>query len=338
MYSFTNDYSEGAHPRIIEAIVKTNMFQTAGYSHDEFCLEATNTLKKITDNQNIDVHYLVGGTQTNLIMISSALRSHQAVISADTGHIAVHETGSVEATGHKVIIRPHVDGKLTPDMIVSVMEEHQSEHMVRPKMAYISQTTEYGTVYTKEELEALYACCKEYDLYLFIDGARLGSALALSYAPTLKEMASLCDAFYIGGTKLGALFGECLVIINDALKPDFKFHIKQKGGLLAKGRLLGIQFLELFSNDLYTEIGRYENEMASMLRQGFIENGYTFYIDSPSNQLFPIISNDKIEELEKEFSFMIMHKIDADHTCVRLVTSFATKKEMVEKFVSMLKK
>lgn len=334
MYSFTNDYSEGAHPKIIEALLTTNYEQSEGYGLDKYCLEATNILKKLIDNEQVDVHYLVGGTQTNATFIASVLKPYQAVISVDSGHINVHETGAIEATGHKIITAPHKEGKLTADMITKIIDNHTDEHMVQPKMVYISQTTEYGTIYTLEEIKKIYKICKENQLYLFIDGARLGSALALKQAPTLKEMSKYCDAFYIGGTKMGALFGECLVIINDELKNDFRYNIKQRGAMLAKGRLLGIQFKELFSNNLYLEIGAHENAMADILRDGL--KNFKMYVDSPSNQLFPIMHKDLIKKLQQNYTFNIMDKIDEDHYCIRLVTSWATQKKDVESFVKFI--
>lgn len=336
MYSFTNDYSEGAHPKLLEALVKTNLEQSEGYGLDTYCLKASQALKKIVEKENVDIHYLVGGTQVNLTFISSVLRPYQAAIAVDSGHIFVHEAGSIEATGHKVITRPHKDGKLTVEMITSILKEHPDEHMVQPKLVYISQTTEYGSVYTTKELEEIYQYCKKNNLYLFIDGARLGSALALEKCPSLKQIANCCDAFYIGGTKMGALFGECLVIINDSLKENFRYHMKQKGALLAKGRLLGIQFLELFTNDLYLEIGKHENKMADMLKQGISNCGYSFYIESKTNQLFPIFTNSVIKQLKKQFEFHVMDTIDDHHTCIRLVTSWATNRENVEEFIKVL--
>lgn len=331
MYSFTNDYSEGAHPKIMEALIKTNLEQCDGYGLDKYCKEATMLLKKQLQNDNVDVHYLVGGTQTNAVLISSALKPYQAVIAVDSGHINVHETGAIEATGHKVLTVPHKNGKLTPDMIVDILNQHPDEHMVQPKMVYISQSTEYGSVYYLDELKAIYKTCQEHQLYLFVDGARLGSALAIENTPSLANLAKYSDAFYIGGTKMGALFGECLVIINDDLKPDFRYNIKQKGAMLAKGRLLGVQFKELFSNNLYLEIGQYENKMADLLRAGL--KNFKMYVDSPTNQLFPIVNDKLIKELQKDFSFNIMDKIDDDHHCIRLVTSWATPQEAVENFV-----
>lgn len=337
MFSFMNDYSEGAHPRIMEALQRTNLQQSVGYGKDEYCQQASEALKKLLQKEKVDIHYLVGGTQVNLTFIDAVLRPYQAAIAVDSGHINVHEAGSIEATGHKVVTRPHIDGKLTTAMIQSILDEHSDEHMVQPKLVYISQTTEYGSVYTLKELETIYQYCKEHNLYLFVDGARLGSALALPQCPSLSKMAANCDAFYIGGTKMGALFGECLVIVNEDLKTDFRYNMKQKGAMLAKGRLLGVQFLELFSNHLYEEIGQHENAMAKILRDGIQDCGYTFYVDSPSNQVFPILPNTLIKELEKEFSFNCMDKIDDAHTVIRLVTSWATKKENVETFVELLK-
>lgn len=336
MYSFTNDYSEGAHPRILDALVKTNLEQSDGYGLDSYCIKASNALKVLLEKKDVDIHYLVGGTQVNLTFISSVLRPYQAAIAVDSGHIFVHEAGSIEATGHKVITRPHKDGKLTVEMIASILSEHPDEHMVQPKLVYISQTTEYGSVYTTKELEDIYQYCQNNQLYLFIDGARLGSALALQECPSLKQIANHCDAFYIGGTKMGALFGECLVINNDSLKENFRYHMKQKGALLAKGRLLGIQFLELFTNNLYLEIGKHENKMADVLKQGIINCGYRFYIESKTNQLFPVLPNTVIKQLKKEYRFNVMDAIDDTHTCVRLVTSWATKEENVENFIKKL--
>ena len=238
MYNFASDYLEGAHSQVMEALNKTNFIQTVGYGEDQYCQKAKDKIKAILENENVDIHFLVGGTQTNMIMISSALKDYQAVIAVDSGHINVHETGAVEFTGHKILTKPHQDGKMIPEMIDEIMREHPDEHMVQPKMVYISQTTEYGTYYTLEELKGIYECCQQNNLYLFIDGARLGSALVLKDAPTLQEMALYSDVFYIGGTKMGALFGECLVIINDELKygnkviidydTDYTFKIESK--------------------------------------------------------------------------------------------------------------
>lgn len=336
MYNFASDYLEGAHPQVMEALNKTNFIQTVGYGEDQYCQKAKDKIKAILENENVDIHFLVGGTQSNMIMISSALKDYQAVIAVDSGHINVHETGAVEFTGHKILTKPHQDGKMIPEMIDEIMREHPDEHMVQPKMVYISQTTEYGTYYTLEELKGIYECCQQNNLYLFIDGARLGSALVLKDAPTLQEMALYSDVFYIGGTKMGALFGECLVIINDELKTDFRYHIKQKGAMLAKGRLLGVQFNALFENDLYLEIGKHENECADILRKGFKDKGYKMYIESPSNQIFPIVDQQTLEKINKNYITTYMFKIDDQHTCIRLVTSWATSKEICEQFIEEL--
>lgn len=334
MYSFTNDYSEGAHPKIMEALLKTNNEQCEGYGLDKYCQEATKLLKQKLECENVDVHYLMGGTQTNALLISSALKPYQAVIAVDSGHINVHETGAIEATGHKVLTREHQDGKLTPSMIKSILEEHSDEHMVQPKMVYISQSTEYGSVYSLDELKEIYNLCQKKELYLFVDGARLGSALALANSPTMKELALYSDAFYIGGTKMGALFGECLVIVNDNLKVDFRYNMKQRGAMLAKGRLLGVQFKELFNDDLYLEIGRHENAMADILRSGLKD--FKMLVPSFTNQVFPIMPDQLIAKLQQYFTFNIMDKVDDNHHCIRLVTSWATTQEAVDLFVSKL--
>ena len=339
MYSFKNDYSEGAHKSILEAFLETNMIQETGYGEDSFTEKAKELIKEKLQNKEASIHLLSGGTQTNLIAISAFLRPHEAVISANTGHILVHETGAIEATGHKIISVPSKDGKLVSEDIVNVLESHTDEHMVRPKLVYISNSTEIGTVYTKEELENLYNCCRENRLILFVDGARLGSALcAEGNELTLEDMGRFSDAFYIGGTKNGALFGEALVIINESLKEDFRFHIKQKGGLLAKGRALGLQFFKLFENDLYFDLAKHANQMSKILSDGIRELGYKFLIDSNSNQVFPILPNEIIKKLEKNYAFYIWEKFDEENSVIRLVTSWATPKEEVEVFVEELKK
>lgn len=339
MYSFKNDYSEGAHRSILEAFLETNMIQEIGYGEDSFTEKAKELIKEKLQNKEASIHLLSGGTQTNLIAISAFLRPHEAVISANTGHILVHETGAIEATGHKIISVPSKDGKLVSEDIVNVLESHTDEHMVRPKLVYISNSTEIGTVYTKEELENLYNCCRENRLILFVDGARLGSALCADGNDlSLEYMGKFSDAFYIGGTKNGALFGEALVIINESLKEDFRFHIKQKGGLLAKGRALGLQFFKLFENDLYFDLAKHANQMSKILSDGIRELGYKFLIDSNSNQVFPILPNEIIKKLEKNYAFYIWEKFDEENSVIRLVTSWATPKEEVEAFVEELKK
>ena len=337
MYSFKNDYSEGAHPRIIEALSASNFEQTEGYGEDEYSLRAAQLLKNKIGNKRADVHFLVGGTQTNLTAISAFLRPHEAVIAADTGHISTHETGAIEATGHKVIEVKTSDGKLRKEDVQQVVEMHTDEHMVKPKMVYISDSTEVGTIYNKEELTLLSEVCRANRLYLYLDGARLGSALcAKENDLTLSDLAALTDAFYIGGTKNGALIGEALVICNNNLKEDFRFLIKQKGALLAKGRVLGVQFAELFKNDLYFELAEHANQMADLLQKEIEKMGFEFLFSSPTNQVFPIFSNEMIKKLYENYDFHIWQKVDEAHSAIRLVTSWATKKEAVIDFIEKL--
>ena len=337
MYNFASDYLEGAHPKVMEALNQTNFVQTVGYGEDEYCQKAKDKIKKILNNENVDIHFLVGGTQTNMIMISSALKDYQAVIAVDSGHINVHETGAVEFTGHKVLTKPHQEGKINCAMIEEIVSGHTDEHMVQPKMVYISQTTEYGTYYTLDELKEIYQCCQKHHLYLFIDGARLGSALVLNDAPTLQEMAMYSDAFYIGGTKMGALFGECLVIISDELKTDFRYHIKQKGAMLAKGRLLGVQFNALFENDLYEHIGEPAIAAADKIREGLKENGIELYLDAPTNQVFCVVENAFMEKLAQKVEFSFWEKKDENHTVIRFATSWATTMEDVDELIKWIK-
>jgi Threonine aldolase len=334
MYSFKNDYSEGAHPRILKTLLESNLEQAVGYGEDNYSFKAIKVLKDKIKRDDVAIHLISGGTQTNLISISAFLRPHEAVIAANTGHVFTHETGAIEATGHKVVTVDVKDGKLAPNHILSVLKAHTDEHMVKPKLVYISNPTEVGTIYNKEELIALSSICKENKLYFYMDGARLGSALqAKGNDLELSDYAKLTDAFYIGGTKNGALLGEALVICNDMLKEDFRFHLKQKGALLAKGRLLGIQFYELFRDNLYCELAEHANRMADRLRSAIQEAGFHFLTDSPTNQLFPILENSIIEKLEDKYSFHRWEDIDGSHSAIRLVTSWATSDEMVEEFI-----
>lgn len=339
MYSFKNDYSEGTHPRILEALMSSNLAQEEGYGEDRFSLEAARLLKQKLQRSDVDIHFFSGGTQTNFIAISAFLRPHEAAVAANTGHILVHETGSVEATGHKVLSIPVKDGKLNPGLIKEVLDFHTDEHMVKPRLVYISNPTEIGSIYNKSELEQLSSFCRENKLLLFMDGARLGSALcATGNDLGLPDLGRLCDAFYIGGTKNGALLGEALVICNDSLKEDFRFNMKQKGALMAKGRLLGIQFLELFRDELYFDLARHANRMADILREGITSMGYGFLTYSPSNQIFPILPNKMIAALEKKYAFYVWSKHNEDSSSIRLVTSWATREEAVTEFLEDLKK
>ena len=306
MYSFKNDYSEGALPAIMELLNKSNCEQTNGYGEDYFCEEAKKKIKDRLQYKACDVHFLVGGTQTNLTVIASALRPYEAVIAADTGHINVHETGAIEASGHKVLTVKGTDGKVTSEAVRKVVLDHEDEHMVKPTMVYISNATEIGTMYLKEELQELYATCKELGLYLFMDGARLGSALmAQNNNITWEDLCSLCDVFYIGGTKNGTLFGEALVIVNEELKKDFRYMIKQRGGLLAKGRLLGIQFLGLFENENFEKAAKHANNMAGKLQNAFIQKKIPLFISTTTNQIFPILTNIQMDILSKKYAFQI---------------------------------
>ncbi len=336
MFSFNNDYSEGAHPSILDAIAQSNHIQNAGYGLDIHSDRARELIKKELKKE-ADIHFLVGGTQTNRLMISAALRPHQCVISASSGHINVHEAGAIESSGHKVIPMDCRDGKLTISEIQCALDHHTDEHMVLPKMVYISNTTEVGTQYSKEELKTLWNYCQEKNLFLFLDGARLGSALTSdSNDLTLADLAKYTDAFYIGGTKNGALFGEALVIINDSLKPDFRYMMKQQGALMAKGWLLGIQFETLFQDELFYDLAKHANQMATSLREGIQSLGYSFHWDSKSNQLFPIFPNDVICKLRENFVFYDIEVIDEAHTCIRLVTSWDTKQDAVTCFIHTL--
>jgi threonine aldolase len=338
-YSFMNDYSEGAHQKIIKALGETNLIQENGYSEDKYTQEAVKLIKNRLNSQSSDVHIVSGGTQANLIVISSILRPHEAVVSAGTGHINVHEAGAIEATGHKVCTVNTEDGKLTPEQVQEVLDIHEDEHMVKPKLVYISNSTEIGTVYTKDELDTLHDFCKAKNLYLYMDGARLGSALTSPESDLkFEDLAIHTDVFYIGGTKNGALLGEAIVINKDELKEDFRFHIKQKGALLAKGRVLGVQFLELFKDDLFFKLGKHANDMAFKISNALEELNYEFLGKPSSNQIFPILPNKIIDELLKNYSFYKWSKIDGEHSAVRLVTSWATEEEVVYKFIEEIRK
>jgi len=338
MYSFKNDYSEGAHPKILEALIKFNLIQEDGYGEDSHCIHAQELIKSYLGSNQCDIHFIPGGTLTNLIAISSFLRPHEACIAPFTGHIATHETGSIEATGHKIIELQTDNGKLTSAIIAPTLVEHHFEHMVKPKLVYISNPTELGTVYSKEELKNLYAFCTQNDLLLYCDGARLGMALTLeSNALSLEDMATYTDAFFIGGAKVGALVGEALIISKDSLKSDMRYYIKQKGALLSKGRLLGIQFEALFTDDLYFNLARHSNNLANLITNGFRDVGCDFLIDSPTNQVFPILENTAIDELMKDYEFYIWKEIDETHSAVRIITSWATNEDIVIKFIDTFK-
>jgi len=335
-YSFKNDYSEGAHPSILNRLIETNLDQQIGYGLDDYCNEARELIQEKIDKK-VDIHFVSGGTQANLIVISSILKPYESVIATESGHIAVHETGAIEATGHKVNTIATTDGKLTPKHIAQVLALHTDEHMVKPRLVYISNTTEVGSVYNKAELTAIYDLCQENNLILFIDGARLSSALTSSKCDlTFNDIANLTDVFYIGGTKNGALIGEAIVINNPKVNEDFRYNIKQKGGMLAKGRLIGIQFAEMFKNDLFFEMGKHANRLAEKLAIGLKAKGFSFLTEPSSNQIFPILPNDIIEKLHKNYEFFVWEKIDENKSAIRLVTSWATLEEKVDQFLENL--
>jgi len=337
MYSFKNDYSEGAHPRILAALGQTNLRQAEGYGKDEYCLAAAELIKRHLAPQTGEVYFFSGGTQTNLTAMGAFLRPHEAAIAAVSGHILVHETGAIEATGHKVIAVESQGGKLTAQDVRMVVAGHPDEHMVKPRLVYVSNPTEIGTIYSMAELTAIRDACLELGLYLYLDGARLGSALcAAGNDLRLPDLAALCDAFYIGGTKSGALLGEALVICNDGLQQDFRYHMKQRGALLAKGRVLGIQFLELFRDDLYLELARHANDMADILRLAVCQAGYGFLTETVSNQLFPVLPQTMIEELRREFDFYVWAAVDESHSAIRLVTSWATPEAEVRRLAEAI--
>ncbi|NLK74724.1 MAG: low specificity L-threonine aldolase [Clostridiales bacterium] len=338
MYSFKNDYSEGAHERILKILSSTSLEQNIAYGEDIHSNKAKEYIKQLIQRKDLDIHFMVGGTQTNLVAISSFLRPHQCVISAETGHINVHETGAIEATGHKVVVAPGKEGKLTPEAIQAVLDKHGDEHMVQPKMVYISNSTELGTIYTKAELVALSKICRRNNLLLYLDGARLASALtAQTNDLEMKDIGELVDAFYIGATKNGALLGEALVICNDNLKEDFRYLLKQKGAMLAKGFVVGIQFEALFQDNLYFELGAHANRMANQLAVVIKDYGYKFYAEQCTNQIFVIFPNDIVDKLSRKFSFEIQDKLDEENTLIRLVTSWATSQESVDAFCNYLK-
>lgn len=333
---FTSDYCEGAHPYVMEQLLNTNMVQTVGYGEDSYCARARETVASLCcpeDPSKPDVHFLVGGTQTNTTVIASILRPHQGVICAASGHINVHETGAVEHSGHKCIALPAVDGKINAQQIDQTLRSHYHdasfEHTVQPAMVYISFPTELGTIYSSDELRAISSCCRDWSIPLFIDGARLGYGLAASKDVTLPLIASLADVFYIGGTKQGALFGEAVVFMNRSLSKDFRYLIKQNGGMLAKGRLLGVQFEALLGSGLYFSSSENALAQALRIRGAFAAKGYPFLVDSPTNQQFPILPNELLPVLEKDFGFEVWQIVDEKHTGVRFCTSWATSAENV---------
>jgi len=341
MIRFESDYTQGAVPEIVDALVSTNMEMTPGYGVDKYCLSAAEKIKAELECENCDVHFLVGGTQTNLTFIASVMKPYQAVICADTGHINVHECGSIEACGTKLLQIPSADGKIKAAEIEKITADHYEdanrEHAVQPGLVYISFPTENGTLYSKKELEDIYAVCRKYGMLLYIDGARLGYGLASEKNDLeMKDFPLLCDAFYIGGTKVGALFGEALVISNDSCKKDFRYVIKQKGAMFAKGRLLGLQFDALFTDGLYHRISRHAVSLAAKIRKAFEEKGIELLYDSPTNQQFPILTKQQADFLGRDFVYSPWCKAD-DKFAVRFCTSWATDEADVDKLVEAIR-
>ena len=342
MLRFSCDYQEGAHPRILQRLMEINETPTPGYGEDDFCAEAARIIREKCAAPQADVHFLVGGTQTNFTFLSASLRPYQGVIAAETAHIATHETGSVEARGHKVLALPSGNGKLSAEQVSEYCRLHFSsttrEHMVMPKAVYVSNSTELGGVYTRRELAALREACDRWNLFLYMDGAWLGYALASAENDLdLPAIAELCDAFYIGGTKQGALFGEALVLLNDELKRDFRYCVKQNGGMLAKGWLLGVQFAELLRDDLYMELSTHAVEQAMRLKRAFQEKGYPFLMDSPTNQQFPILPDAHLQRLAEEYAFSEQERVDDSHRAVRFCTSWSTRAEDVDRLIESIR-
>lgn len=341
MISFESDYTTGAHPEIIKRLAQTNMECLAGYGSDIYCESARKKIRDAVGMEDAQVEFLVGGTQTNAVVISAMLSDYEGVIAARSGHISTHEAGAVEFTGHEVLELPHKNGKISPAVLSAFLEsfyaDENHEHMTFPGMVYISYPTEYGTLYSKEELENISGICSRYDIKLYIDGARLGYGLmSKSSDLTIKDIARLCDVFYIGGTKMGALCGEAVVFAKADRPPHFMTSVKKRGALLAKGRLLGIQFDTLFTDDLYFRIGARAIEMAEQMKDIFRSYGLKLYLDSPTNQQFVVFENDVLERLKEKVAVSFWEKADSTHTVVRFATSWSTAPEDLEQLDKIL--
>ena len=340
MLYFLCDYAEGCHPKVLEALTRTNMVSTPGYGEDRYCESAKEKIREAINCPEADIYFLVGGTQTNQTVIDSMLSNYDGVVAAATGHVAVHEAGAIEYSGHKVITVPGHAGKIDTrelrQMLVDHYADESSEHMVNPGMVYISYPTEYGTLYSKEELEAIGAICNEYNIPLFIDGARLAYGLAAADDLTLADIAKLADVFYIGGTKVGALFGEAVVFTKNNTPKHMITQIKQHGALLAKGRLLGLQFDALFTDNLYMEMGKHAVSCANTIRKELVNKGYQIYMENPTNQIFVVMENDKLDTLSKEVLYGFWEKYDDTHTVIRIATSWATTEASVEALKKIL--
>ena len=338
VYNFKNDYAEGVHPRILDALKQTNTEQQEGYGEDIYCRRAINMLRMKIQNPNADIHFVSSGTQANAIVIASVLKPYESVISTGTGHINIHEAGAIENTGHKINVVESLNGKLSCESLQSVLDKHTNEHMVKPKLVFISNATETGTIYKKKELEALSLFCKSKGLLLYLDGARIGCALCSEENDlTLAEISKFVDLFYIGGTKNGAMLGEAVIINNNCLKKGFRFHLKQNGALLAKSRIFGLQFVELFKDDLFFKLAEHANAMALKLSRNMEKMGFQFLSKSVTNQIFPILNHDMIESLNKKYGFYVWENIDDKKAAIRLMTSWVTKEEAVDSFIADLK-
>ena len=335
MHNFKNDYTVGAHPNVLQKLMETNLIPQLGYGTDDYSLEAKEILKEILQNPKAKIFFLSGGTQTNLVTISFLLKIHEAVISAKTGHISANETGAIEATGHKVIAVETTNGKLKPIDIQNTLEEYTLQpHVVKPKLVFISNSTEIGTHYSKNELTELYDFCKEKDLLLYLDGARLGHGImAKNSNLSLSDLSKLTDVFYIGGTKNGALLGEALVFNKPEMAHEFEYALKQKGAMLAKGRVLAIQFSVLFKNNLYFNLAEHANKMALKIADAFLKKEIAFLTEPSTNQIFPILPNEIIDELSKKYMFYVWKSIDKNKSAIRLITSWATEEVVVNELI-----
>lgn len=341
MLSFESDYTEGAHPKILEKLCETNMEKLPGYGSDPYCESAKNKIRKACGCPEAEVMFLVGGTQTNATVIDAMLEKYEGVLAVQTGHVSVHEAGAIEYTGHKVLELPSHDGKMDAEELEEYLQkfwqDETHEHMVFPGMVYLSHPTEYGTLYSREELRAISVICQQFHIPLYLDGARLGYGLMSQETDvTLQVVAQYCDVFYIGGTKVGALCGEAVVFTKKNMPKYFMTLVKQHGALLAKGRLLGIQFDALFTDELYFKISKHAILMAQLLKEGFQERGYEFYLESPTNQQFIVLENEEMERLKEKVSFGFWEKVDHKHTVVRFATSWATQKEDVDRLMEVL--
>ena len=338
MLSFQNDYQEGAHEKILKRLMETNLEPQSGYGSDSYTESAKEKIRKVCECPQADVWFLTGGTQTNQNVIDAMLQPYEGVVAASTGHVSVHEAGAIEFTGHKVLTIPQHEGKIYAEELESYLrgfwEDTDHEHMVFPGMVYISHPTEYGTLYTRSELENISAICEAYDIPLYLDGARLGYGLMSDNTDvTLGVISNCCDVFYIGGTKVGALCGEAVVFTKDNAPKHFLTHIKQHGALLAKGRLLGIQFDTLFTDDLYFKIAAHADKLAMKLKNAFLEKGYKMYFDSYTNQQYPILSKKDREKLAQKYQFSFWEQIDEDYAAVRFCTSWATSEEAIDELI-----